>query len=64
MKSSLMSGGHARTVTQKDLNSIRGAVSILDATMPNMMTITVDTGTKEGRQKAKHIMRRSMTEAM
>eukprot|EP00972_Heterocapsa_arctica_P053544 7886017-Heterocapsa_arctica.AAC.1 len=49
---------------QKDLSSIREAVSNLDTTIQKKITMTVDTGTTEGRQKPKHIVRRSMTEAI
>eukprot|EP00972_Heterocapsa_arctica_P038150 5617393-Heterocapsa_arctica.AAC.1 len=64
MKSSLMLGGHVRTVKQKELSSIRGTVSTPDTTIQTKMVTIVDTGTKEGRQKSKHSMRRTMTEAL
>eukprot|EP00972_Heterocapsa_arctica_P011403 1672002-Heterocapsa_arctica.AAC.1 len=63
MTSLLTSGGHVRTVMQKDQSSIRGTVSIPDTTIQKKMTMTVDTGTTEGRQKLKQSVRRSMTEA-
>eukprot|EP00972_Heterocapsa_arctica_P044035 6501681-Heterocapsa_arctica.AAC.1 len=64
MKSSLMIGGHVRAVMQKDLSSIREAVSTPDTTIQNNMMTTVGTGTKEGRQTPNQSMRRKMTETM
>eukprot|EP00972_Heterocapsa_arctica_P037868 5574181-Heterocapsa_arctica.AAC.1 len=59
-----MSGGHVRTVMQKDLSSIRKTVSTPDANMQNNMMTTVGTGTKGERQTQKQSMTRQMTETM